>query len=52
MEGDQNVENVKKDMLNNGIQTNIEEQKQILKSKQFVGGNFGTSLYSELFPST
>ena len=35
-----------------GIQTNIEEQKQILKSKQFVGGNFGTSLYSELFPST
>ena len=35
-----------------GIQTNIEEQKQILKSKQFVGVNFGTSLYSELFPST
>ena len=34
-----------------GIQTNIEEQKQILKSKQFVGGNFGTSLYSELFPA-
>ena len=34
-----------------GIQTNIEEQKQILKSKQFVGGNFGTSLYSELFPT-
>jgi transcription-repair coupling factor (superfamily II helicase) len=27
------------------------EQKQILKSKQFVGGNFGTSLYSELFPT-
>ena len=34
-----------------GIQTNIEEQKQILKSNQFVGGNFGTSLYSELFPA-
>ena len=34
-----------------GIQTNIEEQKQIVKSKQFVGGNFGTSLYSELFPT-
>ncbi len=35
-----------------GIPTNIEEQKKILKSKQFVDGNFGTNLYSELFPST
>ena len=40
------------ELVVDGIQTNIEEQKQILKSKQFVGGNFGTSLYSELFPST
>ena len=39
------------ELVVDGIQTNIEEQKQILKSKQFVGGNFGTSLYSELFPA-
>ena len=39
------------ELVVDGIQTNIEEQKQILKSKQFVGGNFGTSLYSELFPT-
>ena len=39
------------ELVVDGIQTNIEEQKQILKSKQFVDGNFGTSLYSELFPT-
>ncbi|MEE0879228.1 MAG: acetyl-CoA carboxylase biotin carboxylase subunit [Treponemataceae bacterium] len=39
------------ELVVDGIQTNIEEQKQILKSKQFVVGNFGTSLYSELFPA-
>lgn len=39
------------ELVVDGIQTNIEEQKQILKSKQFVGGKFGTSLYSELFPA-
>ena len=32
-----------------GLPTNIEEQKTILKSKQFQGGNFGTGLYAELF---
>lgn len=32
-----------------GISTNIEEQKTILKSKQFLSGNFGTGLYAELF---
>lgn len=34
-----------------GISTNIEEQKQILKAKKFIDGNFGTNLYSELFPT-
>lgn len=32
-----------------GISTNIEEQKEILKAKKFIDGNFGTNLYSELF---
>lgn len=34
-----------------GISTNIEEQKEILKAKKFIDGNFGTNLYSELFPT-
>ena len=32
-----------------GIQTNIEEQKTILRSAQFQSGTFGTSLYAQLF---
>ena len=32
-----------------GIQTNIEEQKTILRSAQFQSGTFGTSLYTQLF---
>ena len=32
-----------------GIQTNIEEQKKILRSAQFQSGTFGTSLYAQLF---
>lgn len=32
-----------------GIETNIEEQKEILASRQFQSGKFGTSLYEELF---
>ena len=32
-----------------GIQTNIEEQKTILRSAQFQSGAFGTSLYAQLF---
>lgn len=34
-----------------GIQTNIEEQKTILRSAQFQSGSFGTSLYAQLFTS-
>ena len=34
-----------------GIQTNIEEQKTILRSAQFQSGTFGTSLYAQLFTS-
>lgn len=34
-----------------GISTNIEEQKEIIKAKKFIDGNFGTNLYSELFPT-
>ena len=34
-----------------GIQTNIEEQKAILRSAQFQSGAFGTSLYAQLFDS-
>ena len=34
-----------------GIQTNIEEQKAILRSAQFQSGTFGTSLYAQLFDS-
>lgn len=34
-----------------GISTNIEEQKEILKAKKFIDGNFGTNLYFELFPT-
>ena len=34
-----------------GIQTNIEEQKAILRSAQFQAGAFGTSLYAQLFDS-
>ena len=33
-----------------GVPTNIEEQKAILSSRQFLSGDFGTSLYSALFP--
>lgn len=32
-----------------GIGTNIEEQKKILRSAQFQSGQFGTGLYAELF---
>ena len=32
-----------------GIQTNIEEQKAILRSAQFQSGTFGTDLYAQLF---
>ena len=32
-----------------GIQTNIEEQKAILRSAQFQSGTFGTDLYEQLF---
>ena len=32
-----------------GIQTNIEEQKEILRSAQFQSGTFGTGLYAQLF---
>ena len=32
-----------------GIQTNIDEQKAILRSPQFQSGDFGTSLYAQLF---
>lgn len=39
------------ELVIDGVPTNLEEQKEILKSKQFKKGNFGTSLYGELFPS-
>ncbi len=32
-----------------GVPTNIEEQKKILTSPQFLSGKFGTGLYAELF---
>lgn len=32
-----------------GVPTNIDQQKQILQSALFQSGNFGTSLYTELF---
>ncbi|MCQ2592413.1 MAG: acetyl-CoA carboxylase biotin carboxylase subunit [Treponema sp.] len=32
-----------------GVQTNREQQLEILKTKQFISGNFGTSLYQELY---
>lgn len=32
-----------------GIKTNIEEQKAILRSSQFQSGDFGTGLYAQLF---
>jgi acetyl-CoA carboxylase biotin carboxylase subunit len=34
-----------------GVPTNLEEQKMLLKSKEFQRGNFGTSLYSRLILS-
>ena len=34
-----------------GVPTNLEEQKMLLKSKEFQKGNFGTSLYSRLILS-
>lgn len=32
-----------------GVPTNLEQQKNILNTKQFKSGKFGTSLYEELF---
>jgi acetyl-CoA carboxylase biotin carboxylase subunit len=32
-----------------GIPTNLAQQKEIISSKQFMSGVFGTSLYEELF---
>ena len=32
-----------------GIPTNQQQQKEIILSKQFASGNFGTSLYEELY---
>lgn len=32
-----------------GVETNLEEQKNILKNKKFISGNFGTSFYEEFF---
>ncbi len=34
-----------------GVPTNIEEQIEILSTKQFQSGKFGTGLYSELYPN-
>ena len=31
-----------------GVPTNLEEQKMLIKSREFQRGNFGTSLYSKL----
>jgi len=39
------------ELVIDGVPTNIEEQKKILTSVKFQSGQFGTSLYSELFPS-
>ena len=38
------------ELVIDGVPTNIEEQKSILTSKKFMSGQFGTSLYTELFP--
>ena len=38
------------ELVIDGVPTNIEEQKKILTSKKFMSGQFGTSLYTELFP--
>lgn len=37
------------ELVIDGVPTNKEEQIQILNAAQFVSGNFGTSLYAELF---
>ena len=37
------------ELVIDGIETNIEEQKTILQSKKFLSGSFGTGLYAELF---
>lgn len=37
------------ELVIDGIETNIEEQKNILQSKKFLSGSFGTGLYAELF---
>lgn len=34
-----------------GVPTNIDEQIEILNSKQFKSGDFGTSLYADLYPA-
>ncbi len=34
-----------------GVPTNIEEQIEILSTKQFQSGKFGTGLYAELYPN-
>jgi acetyl-CoA carboxylase, biotin carboxylase subunit len=40
------------ELVIDGVPTNIEEQKKILTSVKFSSGQFGTSLYAELFPSS
>lgn len=32
-----------------GVPVNIEQQKEIISTRQFMSGNFGTSLYQELY---
>lgn len=32
-----------------GVETNLDEQKEILKNKKFNSGNFGTSFYEQFF---
>lgn len=39
-----------KELKIDGVPTNIDEQIEILNTKQFKSGHFGTGLYAELYP--